>query len=179
VVLLNLSGDVVDEVSYTKDWHFALISDAEGVALERIDPDGPSQNGANWHSAASTAGHGTPTYQNSQYKKTDDIRATVEISPAVFSPDGDGRDDVAMIHYQVADRGYLANVLIFDAGGRLVRSIVRNDLLGLKGFWKWDGLGEGRRPLPVGTYVVFTEIFNLDGKKKGFKNTVVLARRML
>ena len=176
VVLLNASGDVIDEVSYHKNWHFALISNAEGVALERIDPDGPSQNTTNWHSAASTAGYGTPSYQNSQYKVVDDIKAMVEVSPPVFSPDNDGRDDVALIHYQVAERGFVANVLIFDAGGRLVRSLVRNELLSLKGFWKWDGLGESMKKLPVGTYVVFTEIFNLEGKKKGFKNTVVLAR---
>lgn len=178
VVVLNLSGDIIDEVSYTKEWHFALISNAEGVALERIDPNVPSQNGANWHSAASTVGYGTPSYQNSQHNRTEEIKAMVEISPAVFSPDHDGRDDVAMIHYQVVERGYLANVLIFDAGGRLVRSLARNDLLSLKGFWKWDGLGENMNKLPVGTYVVFTEIFNLDGKKKSFKNTVVLARRI-
>ena len=102
----------------------------------------------------------------------------VEISPAVFSPDNDGRDDVALLSYQVAERGYVANVLIFDADGRLVRSLVRNELLSANGFWKWDGLGESRNKLPVGVYVVFTEIFNLDGKKKSFKNTVVLARRL-
>lgn len=178
VLLLGFNGDMIDEVRYDKGWHFALIGDAAGVALERIDPDGPSQNNTNWHSAASTAGYGTPSYQNSQYKLVEDIRATVEISPPVFSPDNDGRDDVALIGYQLAERGYLANVLIFDAGGRLVRQLVRNELLSQKGFWKWNGLGESSNKLPVGTYIVFTEIFNLNGKKKNFKNTVVLARRL-
>ena len=68
VVLLNFQGAVVDEVKYKDDWQFALIDNAEGVSLERIDPDGISQNASNWHSAASTAGYGTPTYKNSQYK---------------------------------------------------------------------------------------------------------------
>ena len=68
VVALNFQGNVVDEVKYKDDWHFKLIDDAEGVSLERIDPAGPSQDETNWHSAASTAGYGTPTYKNSQYK---------------------------------------------------------------------------------------------------------------
>jgi len=32
--------------------------------------------------------------------------------------------------------------------------------------------------LPVGTYIIFTEIFNLQGKKSSFKNTIVLARKL-
>lgn len=178
VILLNASGDVIDEVTYNKAWQFGLISNAEGVALERIDPNGPSQLQSNWHSAAATAGYGTPTYQNSQYKKTDAGNAAVAVSPAVFSPDNDGRDDIATIAYQVEEKGYVANVIIFDAAGRMVRQLVKNDLLALKGSWTWDGLGENYQKLPIGTYIIYTEFFTLDGKKKSFKNTVVLARKL-
>ena len=177
VVLLTLNGDIVDEVAYNKDWHFALIANAEGVALERIDPDGASQNKNNWHSAASTAGYGTPGYQNSQYKQVNSSKATIELSSKTFSPDGDGIDDVLLIQYSIEQRGYVANIIVFDASGREVRRLVKNDLLGLKGNWKWDGLSEKGLKLPVGTYVIYTELFNLQGKKETFKNTVVLARR--
>lgn len=178
VVLLNLNGDVIDEVAYEDDWHFGLINDDDGVALERIDPTALSQNKNNWHSAATTSGYGTPTYQNSQFKKTEDISATILVSPKVFSPDNDGRDDIATINYQVEEQGYVANVIVFDANGRIVRHLVKNDLLQLKGKWNWDGLGENQSKLPIGTYIVFTEIFNLEGKKKSFKNSIVLARQL-
>src|SRR5205085_7548510 len=52
IVLTNFQGTVVDELNYLDDWHFALIADAEGVALERVDPDKPTQDAGNWHSAA-------------------------------------------------------------------------------------------------------------------------------
>ena len=178
VVALNFQGNVIDEVKYKDDWHFKLIDNAEGVALERIDPNAPSQDPANWTSAASTAGYGTPTYQNSQYKRIQSINATIEITPKVFSPDNDGRDDIATIQYAVTEPGYVANITIFDPSGRPVRNLVRNGTMGLNGYWNWDGLDDKGLKLPVGTYVVFTEIFNLQGKKQQLKNVVVLARKL-
>lgn len=178
VVALNFQGNVIDEVRYKDDWHFKLIDNDEGVALERIDPDAPSQNAANWTSAASTAGYGTPTYQNSQYKRIQTINATIEVTPKVFSPDNDGRDDIATIQYALTETGYVANVTVFDPSGRPVRNLVRNGTMGLNGYWNWDGLDDKGLKLPVGSYVVFTEIFNLQGKKSSFKNVVVLARKL-
>ena len=178
VIALNFQGNVVDEVKYKDDWHFKLIDNPEGVSLERIDPAGPSQDETNWHSAASTAGYGTPTYKNSQYKLVNAINATIEITPKVFSPDNDGRDDIATIQYAVTEPGYVANIIIYDAAGRPIRNLVRNGTLGLKGYWNWDGLNDKGNKLPVGTYIIFTEIFNLQGKKATFKNAVVLARKL-
>jgi Lamin Tail Domain len=178
VILLNLQGQVTDEVKYHDDWQFKLIDNAEGVALERIDPNGPSQDETNWHSAASTAGYGTPTYKNSQYKLLQTVNAAIEVSPKIFSPDNDGRDDIASIQYRVTEPGYTANITIFDAAGRPVRNLVSNGTLGLTGYWNWDGLNDKGLKLPVGTYIVFTEIFNLQGKTKQFKNTLVLARKL-
>ena len=74
--------------------------------------------------------------------------------------------------------GYVANITIFDAAGRPVRNLVRNGTLALSGYWNWDGLDDKGMKLPVGTYIIFTEIFNLQGKKDRFKNTVVLARKL-
>ena len=178
VIITNMQGDIVDEVKYDKDWHFKLIDNDEGVSLERIDPAGPSQDASNWHSAASTEGYGTPTYINSQYKQTQAADATIEVSPKVFSPDNDGHDDIATIQYKVSEPGYVANITIFDAAGRPVRVLVNNGTMALNGYWNWDGLNDKRAKLPVGTYIIYTEIFNLQGKKKHFKNAVVLARRL-
>ena len=65
-----------------------------------------------------------------------------------------------------------------DAAGRPVRNLVRNGTLSTNGYWNWDGLDDKGLKLPVGTYILFTEIFNLQGRKNKFKNTVVLARKL-
>ncbi len=178
VIALNMQGNVVDEVVYKDDWQFKLIDDPEGVALERIDPVGPSQDETNWHSAASTAGYGTPTYKNSQYKLLSGINASIEVTPKVFSPDNDGFNDIATIQYKVGTAGFVANVTIFDGAGRPIRNLVQNGTMGLTGYWNWDGLNDKGLKLPVGTYIIFTEIFNLQGKKEHFKNVLVLARKL-
>ncbi|RYF90891.1 MAG: hypothetical protein EOO03_02670, partial [Chitinophagaceae bacterium] len=187
VLLLNEQGEVIDEINYKNDWHFQLIGDEEGVALERINFDDSTRDNpqtvnvneqaANWHSAASNVGYGTPTYKNSQYRLDASVQGAITATPEIISPDNDGQDDFLSLDYNFPEPGYVANVTIFDAAGRPVRYLQRNALAGLRGYYRWDGLGEKNKTLPSGIYIVYTEVFNLQGKTKKFKNVVVLARR--
>jgi hypothetical protein len=176
-IILNTQGNIVDELKYDEKWHFKLIDNREGVALERIDYDAATQNPGNWHSAASSVGFGTPTYKNSQYRIDMQAEGEVTVSPEIISPDNDGMDDFATIDYLFPAAGYVANITIFDAAGRAARYLQRNGLCGIKGNFRWDGLGEKNQRLPTGIYIIYTEVFNLNGKKKQFKNTIVVARR--
>jgi len=178
VVIANAQKAVIDEVHYNEDWHFALLKNVEGVSLERIDPKKESQDKTNWHSAAASAGYGTPGYQNSQYYHTTDNDITLTVTPKVFSPDNDGYNDIATIQYQMTEPGYMATITIFDATGRPVRYLAKNNLLSISGSYIWDGLDEKGQKLPSGTYIIYTELFNLQGNKKQFKNAVILARRL-
>lgn len=175
VVLLNAQGTIVDELRYTEKWHFKLIDNKEGISIERIDYNKPTQLQDNWTSAASTAGFGTPGYQNSQFRSDLQPQGQITITPKTFSPDNNGFDDFTLIGYQMTDLGYVGNITIFDAAGRPVRSIAKNATLALTGSFRWDGLDDKQRKVPVGAYVVYTEIFNLSGSKKSFKNVVVVA----
>jgi hypothetical protein len=178
VVILNVQGAILDELQYNAQWHFKLINNDEGVALERIDYGKPTQDANNWHSAATSAGYGTPGYRNSQLRLADTSGGTINIVPAVFSPDNDGFDDIATITYRFPQQGYVCNIIIFDANGRPVRQLTHNALCGINGFFSWDGLDEKNARLPIGTYIVYTEIFNLQGKTQKFKQAVTLLRRL-
>lgn len=177
-VLLNKQGQIVDELKYADKWHFELITNPKGVALERIDFDKPTQDKNNWHSAAASVGYGTPTYKNSQFKTATQETGNISVSPSVFSPDNDGFDDFAIINYHFAESGNVCNITIFDANGRPVKYLVKNGLCGHQGYFRWDGLDEQNRKLSIGTYIIYTEIFNMQGRTESFKNTVVLARRL-
>lgn len=177
VLILNAQGDVIDELKYDEKWHFSLITNREGVALERIDYNAPTQSQDNWHSAATSFGYGTPTYKNSQYGINDQLQGEITTTPEIVSPDNDGMDDFATINYSFPEPGYVANITIFDAAGRVVRNLQRSALCGIKGIYRWDGLGEKNQKLATGIYIIYTEVFNLNGKKKRFKNTIVVARK--
>ncbi|MBL0183704.1 MAG: lamin tail domain-containing protein [Chitinophagaceae bacterium] len=177
VIILNAQGNIIDEVKYDEKWHFKLIDNREGIALERIDYNTATQNPDNWHSAASSVGYGTPTYKNSQYRIDLQAQGEITVTPEIVSPDNDGMDDFATIDYLFPSPGYVANITIFDAAGRMVRSLQRNALCGIKGSYRWDGLGEKNQKLPAGIYIIYMEVFNLDGKKKQFKKAIVLARK--
>ena len=73
----------------------------------------------------------------------------------------------------------MLNLTVFDAVGHPVRFLVKNGLCGTSGFYRWDGLGEKNQKLRAGIYVMLSELFNVQGKVKQFKNSVVLARTLV
>ncbi len=177
VVLLDATGKKLDELVYSEKWHFALIDNPKGIALERIDFNKLTNDATNWSSAATTVGYGTPTYQNSQFHKPQAGAGSVTVTPELFSPDNDGFDDFAFINFKFPEAGYVANVTIYDAAGRLVKLLQHNATCAAEGSFRWDGLNDKLQKVPVGIYVVYTEIFNLKGQKNSFKNTVAVARK--
>lgn len=105
------------------------------------------------------------------------MKGEINISPEIFSPDNDGYDDFLIIRYLFPEPGYTCNIRIFDANGRLVRSLVRNGFCGTEGYYRWDGLDEFQQKLNLGIYIILSDIFDLKGKTKKFKKEVVLARK--
>jgi gliding motility-associated-like protein len=123
-------------------------------------------------------GYGTPGYKNSQYAEyiTDD--GAVTISPDIFSPDNDGYNDVLNISYSFDQPGYIANIVIYDSRGRLVKNLVKNSLLGTSGSFSWDGTYDNREKANVGVYIIYFEVFDLSGKMKAYKKSGILGSKL-
>lgn len=177
LVLLNEQGDPIDELSYQHQWQFALLANEEGVSLERIDAEQPTQNQENWTSAAATAGFGTPGYQNSASHSGLFNNSGISVNPKLFSPDNDGTDDFCFVELKMSMPGFACNLTVFDASGRPVRYLLRNAILSTENRLRWDGMDENQRPLPMGIYIVHAELFNLKGEILKSRQAVVLARR--
>ena len=177
-ILMNKDGTMIDQMYFTEKMHYPLIKVTKGVALERVSFDIPSDDADNWHSAAESVHFGTPGYENSMMQNvepTDD--AAVTIVPDLFSPDGDGIDDNCMISYQFDEPGYTMNVYIFAASGQLVRHLAKGELVGQEGSLIWNGTDDNNNRVPIGIYVVVTEVFNFDGVVRKYKKGVVVATR--
>jgi hypothetical protein len=177
-ICLAIGFNVIDHFAYYLDMQFPLLNVTKGVSLERVDFERPTQDRTNWHSASQAVGYGTPGYKNSQYNDAGDANNAVEITPEIFSPDEDGVNDIVNINYHFDTPGFVANVTIYDSKGRLVKYLVRNELLGTKGTFSWDGINEEREKARIGIYIIFTEVFDLSGKVKHYKNTCVLAGKL-
>jgi hypothetical protein len=177
---LDSTGATIDEFYYTEKMHISLLNSNKGVSLERINPLRPANENANWFSASQVAGFATPTYQNSQYSSTEsgDNQQVMSISPEVFSPDGDGVDDVLFIDYVMPDFDYLANVYIYDVSGRLVRELHKNVLLGKDGRLMWDGVNQQGTLARIGIYVIVMEAHSQSGKTQVYKKTAVLGAKL-
>lgn len=178
IAITDIFGkNTLDSVYYTSKWHYQLLDNEDGVALERIDFDAPSQNSANWQSAAASYCYGTPGYENSQYYKNTALQttATLTLQPETFSPNSDGYNDFVQVEYQLANEGYTGNIRIYDERGREVRHLVKSDLMGKNGTYKWDGINETGDPAPIGIYIVRFEAFDLQGNVQKVTKTCVLA----
>lgn len=173
LVVLNMQGAVVDEVTYADDWHFPRLQSRMGVALERIDPNGATQNRNNWQSAAGTVGYGTPTRRNSQYRSflTDQ---QIELSSAVISPNGDGRDDILQLRIQNKETTGRVRIRVFHSTGSPIRELANMTLMGTDSVFSWDGLDNSGRQLPGGQYILLTEITDNKGRTTRYKNLVAL-----
>ena len=158
VVLLRLTDlTVIDEVSYSPKWHDSAIKDPKGVALERLDPDKPTQDATNWHSAAESAGYGTPGYRNSQQLLPSSTQNGFE------RPYWSDSERSYLLRYQLADAGYRCRIWVFDTMGRRIAEIANLSTLATEGTLRWDGIGyEGSRPKP-GIYIFYAELFLPNG----------------
>ena len=172
--LLLFDGEIIDCMSYTDKSHYPLLAETKGVSLERISPSIISSDPENWHSSMSPL-HGTPGYQNSVFIENEDVTADVEIIPPVFSPDGDSFDDVTTINLSDIGNGYTAKIHIFDSRGRLVKTLVNCKNIADQSRFVWNGLDDNGNIVPIGIYVVFVEVFDLQGDIKRFKKAVVVA----
>ncbi len=174
-ILCNRLEEIIDEFYYNENMHFALLSSYEGVSLERISYENETNDKNNWFSASETVGFATPTYENSQHSDFKEITEEIILSPEVFTPNNDGKEDFVKINYKFNENGYIGNLMIFDSKGRKVKTLINNELLSLEGFFIWNGLNENNEKLKIGMYIIFLEIFNLDGIVKNYKKNVVIA----
>lgn len=165
-------NNVIDKVAYQDDWHFKLLDDTKGKSLERIDPNGLSNDKNNWHTAAEAIEFATPGAENSQLNPAISS-GTFSFTNETISPDNDGMEDVLQINYEMTEAGFIGNFTIYDDRGRKIATVFQSELLASRGTFKWDGVRDDNTKASIGQYVAVFEAFNIDGgvvfsKKKAF-----------
>lgn len=173
-VLFSKPETIFDELKYNEKMHFTLIDNKEGISLERIDFNKPTNNNNNWTSAASTSGFATPTYKNSQYLNLNIGNQILNIEPEVFTPNNDGLNDIVNISYKMNKNNFTATLNIYNSSGVLVKNLLNNTPLGTEGIITWNGLSNTNNALPIGIYIINFDLFNTDGTTENIKKTIVI-----
>lgn len=169
VLFRTADETIIDEVSYSSKWHAYAVKNQKGVALERIDPDGATQDAGNWTSAATVAGYGTPGYQNSQYRADSKDEPTGIEAPVWKAETGE-----YTIAYELDRPGYSCRAFVFNIAGQWVAEIANNQLLGTSGTFHWNGTARSGSPLPTGIYIFYAEIYHPDGEVKPYKKVFLV-----
>ncbi|MFA5533444.1 MAG: lamin tail domain-containing protein [Mariniphaga sp.] len=177
VLLLNEKMQIIDEFYYQEKMHSPFLGDVEGIALERVSFTSNTNAPGNWQSASAWSGYGTPGYENSQAASEATGKPQITFIPEAFSPNQDGFKDNYIIRYKLGKSGFVANIKIFDASGRFVQHLAKNEILGTFGEFIWNGEDETGSRLQPGVYVVTMEIFHANGEIHRFKDGVVLTEK--
>ncbi len=178
VIISKKNNDIIDKLTYYETMQFPLLNTTEGVSLERINYDRPASGITNWNSASEAVGFATPAYKNSQYSNGIQIDEPITVDPEIFSPDNDGYNDVININYSFSTSGYIGNIAIYDSNGRLIKNLVKNELLSTSGTFSWNGITEDNEKGKIGIYIVFIEVFDLNGNVKHYKKSFVLGAKL-
>lgn len=170
-------GTLIDRVNYSAEMYSDLLTRTDGISLERINPLLPSYDVTNWHSASESCGFATPGYRNSEYLMIDTGKEEISLSPGVFTPDNDGKDDVLLVKFTLTDPGCMVNISIFDVSGNRIKCLANNRLLSTEDGITWDGRNDKNQKCPIGIYIIVIDLIKPDGKVSHLKKTCVLGGR--
>lgn len=176
-VVLLAANETIDRLDYHEKMHIALLKDGDGVSLERVSMVKPTNETGNFKSAAQSVGFATPSYQNSQLEDLN-FNNEVTLANKTFSPDGDGFEDLLQINYRFTKNGNFATINIYNDKGVLIKKLTRNASIATTGVITWDGINDAGQMSKVGIYVIKFDVFDLNGVKKRFTQTCVLAAKL-
>lgn len=165
--LYDPSANIFENFTYDSRW-----SNIRGVSAERINPFLPPAHD-NWANSLHPAGS-TPGRENSTYTPYMPVATALSVSPNPFSP---GRGERTIISFELPERLSQVNCRIFDLKGRLVNTIINQEIFAARGTMIWDGKRNDGMRLPVGIYIIMLEATGHDSERiYRERGTVVIGR---
>jgi hypothetical protein len=177
IVLYDHAVNIIDRVDYSSSMHLIFLYGTEGIALEKVAPDLPSDMAANWHSASEACGWGTPGAENSTLINSPVERNGMQLSASRISPDSDGFEDVLSVDVFPGGDGNVITVTVFNDRGYIVRRLAERYSAGAGARFVWDGLSDSGARLPAGLYMIIAESFNTEGQTRRWKDVCALLYR--
>jgi hypothetical protein len=140
----------------------AYNSEVETTMGQRVLPGNAADLAALGFEDSDVQPLGTPLAENLSVAVpiSKDLLANVNVQPAVFTPNGDGINDAAIVQYDITNIARLSpvDVHIYDLSGRPVRRLVDEQAISGRFRRAWDGRDDAGNILPPGHYAVGVEL---------------------
>jgi hypothetical protein len=176
LLLLSRQLEILDDVVYSDEMHYQLLSGNEGISLERMSYEEIYPGSAQWHSASGEAGWGTPGSENSVSVAGPVQADEVSISSTRVTPDNDGFEDEMKVNLRLTGTGNVVSMEVFDETGSYVRRVVENLYTGQEVTLVWDATSDGGSLVDTGIYILFITVFNEQGKSTKVKRACAVIR---
>ena len=176
LLLFSRNCNLTDRVSYNADMHSDILSGLSGISLEKIFPSAPSLANSSWHSAAGTAGWGTPGIINSVFMDHPAEGGEIILSSTRLSPDNDGFEDILQITVMSELPDVIIGCTIFSDRGILLRRLARNLPGTGRDILYWDGKDENGKTVERGLYILYFNLSGMDGRTSRFRKVVSVIR---
>lgn len=162
IMVLNRWEEVIDSLTYSATWQADYLTDPEGVSLERIDFNAPTEEASSWVSAATIQTPTTPDIHNSLVQQ-DSLSRTFSLASEVITPNADGENDELVLYSADSQKGAQCSVRIYSPNGRLVALVAENLQLGTQAAISWDCTTLKGTLAPNGIYIIHIETLK-EGK---------------
>jgi len=174
VSLMNENGVIVDSFDYREDMHVSFLDNTKGVSLERIFAESSSEED-NFSSGVKSTNFATPGYKNANSRGGSvTFDGVLNIENNVFSPNGDGNEDLLFMTLNFPDNSYAATIDIYNINGQRIKSLVNNQLSAAMDIVTWDGTLDDGGKAYVGHYIVVMKAFNETGDTLAAKKHIKL-----
>lgn len=174
-VTLYYQNRMIDSLNYSHDMHAPFVSNPKGISLERESSTQPTNAPGNFRSSATIGDGATPGYKNSQADANYFKKNTFFLSTRTFSPDGDSREDLLEINYEIMTPNAMINMTVFNDKGRIINRLIRNKSIVSSGTIHWDGRDENSQLSAPGIYLYMIELYDNQGLLRTFRGSFVLA----
>ena len=165
LVLTNKVGDILDEINYSENWHYAELNDLENISLEKIIPNGENSHN-NWNSATSLENFATPGYKNSNMHYTGQTNSYFSLPYEIITPNADGYRDFLILNYTFLKPAWTGQIDVLNYSGETIHSFTQNTLFGLKGTIIWNGYLSDNLKIPAGIYALWINAYNLKNNQR-------------
>lgn len=151
----------IDSILYRNDWHHPALQEQKGVSLERIRSTASGFISSNWGSSTNKTGHSagkknslTPAPSDTTLETQPSKKTKIRIHPFIFSPNGDGKDEICTIQVESENQHELLNARIFDRSGYLIQTLTESIRPGNTELFQWDGRDDQNRNMAAGVYLL-------------------------